>query len=64
MNELTELLENFWFVHQNDAGEYFRMKRALDGKLKKFINEFVGWNVTVNNKELCINYSVGCGKIV
>ncbi len=50
MTEFTELLENFWFLRENDSGEYFRIRRAADDKMRKFLNEFVGWNIISNNK--------------
>ena len=30
MKEFTELLENFWFVKDNDSTAYFRIRRAID----------------------------------
>ncbi len=50
MNEFTDLLEQFWFIRESDSSEYFRIKRAVDEKMKKFLNEFAGWNIIVNNK--------------
>ncbi len=50
MNEFAELLEKFWFVRESDSGDYFRMKRAADNKMKRFLNESVGWNIIINHK--------------
>ena len=50
MKEFTELLENFWFVKENDSTDYFRIRRAIDDKTKRFLNESLGWNVIINHK--------------
>ena len=50
MKEFTELLEHFWFVKDNDSTDYFRIRRAIDDKTKRFLNESVGWNMIVNHK--------------
>ena len=51
MNEFTELLENFWIVRDKDSESYFRIKRAVNNtKMKRFLNQFAGWNIVVNNK--------------
>lgn len=51
MNEFTELLENFWIVRDKDSESYFRIKRAVNNtKMKRFLNQFAGWNIVVNNR--------------
>ena len=51
MNEFTQLLENFWIVREKDSESYFRIKRAVNNtKMKRFLNQFAGWNIVVNNR--------------
>ncbi|MCR5817055.1 MAG: TIGR02678 family protein [Ruminococcus sp.] len=50
MEEFTELLDSFWIVRDNDSSDYYKVKRSIDSNMKKFLTEFVGWKLFVNNK--------------
>ena len=50
MNEFVELLDNFWIVRDENPTDYFRIKRSIDNSMKRFISDYAGWKLIINNK--------------
>ncbi len=50
MDEFVTLLENFWITHENDPNDYYKIKRAIDKDMKRFIGELAGWKLIINQK--------------
>lgn len=50
MNEFISMLDDFWTVRSENAGDYVKIKHAADNDMKNFINGFLGWKLIVNSK--------------
>lgn len=50
MNEFVELLDNFWVVREENPTDYFRIKRSIDNSMKRFISDYAGWKLIINNR--------------
>ena len=50
MEEITQLLEEFWIVKDKNTPDYYRIKRSIDNQMKRFLTDFVGWKLFVSNK--------------
>ena len=50
MNEFVELLDNFWIVREENPADYFRIKRSIDNSMKRFISDYAGWKLIINNR--------------